>query len=152
MEKEKRAQLEDLFNTTSLLLAEHGQIPPIYFIDNDGQMNPVVAAEDVTVDQLASTAISVANEWNAEGVMLICEQSMLAMDKNDPGLKDYLDGVRRPSDSPDAKPALTLTYMSDAGECVSIIAEIHKSPNGIRYVDETKWIDDAATNMITPWF
>jgi len=151
MDQEEKKLVEELFNTTSILLADQGEISPIYFIVKDKMMNPVVAFPGISLQHLANSTVNMAHEFGADAVILICEQWMLEMHKDDEEIKEYIDGSKRPSESPDAKAYLTLTHMASDGETSSMIGEIHLSPNGIRFVRETKWIDNAVTNMITPW-
>ncbi len=151
MNKEDVEIAEDLFNTTSIILAEKGQISPIYFIIKDNMLNPVVGYPDITIQHLANLTVDLAHNTDAEAVIFICEQYMVKMDKNSKELKDYLDGSKRPSESPNAESYLTLTYMTKYGVTDSLIAKIHISTNGIRYIKESNWINNTATNMITPW-
>lgn len=151
MNKENREIAEDLFNTTSIILAERGKISPIYFLIKDNMLNPIIGYPEITVQQLANLTVSLAHDTAADAVIFICEQLMVTMDKNSEELEDYLDGSKRPSQSPDAKSYLTLTHMTKYGVANSLIAKIHTSTNGVHYVDETTWINNTATNMITPW-
>jgi len=154
MDNEERKMAEEIFNTTSMLLAEAKDdrgIPPTYFIVKDKMMTPLIGAPDITHGHLAGTAVNVAHEWDADAVILICEQYMITMHKDDAEIQDYMDGTKRPSESPDAKPFLTLIYMNKIGESESFVGEIIKSLNGVRYVPDPYWIDEAVTNMITPW-
>lgn len=151
MNKEDIEVAEDLFNTTSIILAERGEISPIYFIIKHNILNPVVAYPGITVQQLANLTVDIAHDADAEAVIFICEQWMVEMNKSSEELKDYLDGSKRPSESADAKLYLTLTYMTKYGVADSLIAKIHMSTNGIRYIRESKWVNNTSTNMITPW-
>jgi len=154
MEDEIREMAEEIFNTTSMLLAEMAEdrgFPPMYFIVKDKKLNPLVGAPGITVGELSGTAVNVAHEWDAEAIILICEQYMMSLHKDDIEIQDYLNGTKKPSESKDAKPYLTLIYMSKTGEAESFVGEIIKSLNGIRYVPEPYWIEESATNMITPW-
>ena len=151
MNEEDRKMAEDLFNTTSIILAEKGQISPIYFIVKDNMLNPIVGWAGITIQHLANLTVSLAHDTEADAVIFICEQWMVKMSKDSEEVKDYLDGTKRPSESPDAESYLTLTYMTKYGVANSLIAKIHTSTNGIKYVRETEWINNTATNMITPW-
>ena len=151
MDQEEKQLVEELFNTTALLLAEQGEISPIYFIVKDKMMNPVVAFPGISFQHLANSTVNMAHEFNADAVILICEQWMIKMHKDSEEIKDYIDGNKRPSESPDAKSYLTLTHMAADGETISLVGEIHLSPNGVRFVRDIQWIENAVTNMITPW-
>lgn len=152
MDQAERTMAEQIFNVASIAMAEKGELAPMYFIILGGMMNPLVGAPDMPYQDLAAAAVNVAHETDADAIILICEQTALQFDKNDPDMKDYLDGIRRPSESPKAEDYLTLIYMSKDGQAESLIAKIHKSLNGIRHIkDDPKWIVDAATNIITPW-
>ena len=153
MDEDERQMAKELFDTASMLIAENGErgIPPMYFIVKDKQMNPLVGAPGVTYQELAGSAVNVAHEWDADAIMLVCEQHMLSMHKDSAEIKEYLDGIKKPSESPDSKPYLTLIYMSKFGDAESLIGEIVQALNGVRYVPESNWIAESATNMITPW-
>jgi hypothetical protein len=151
MDKEEKEMSEELFNTVSIVLAEHGQVAPIYFIIKDKMMNPVASHPGITIQQLANVSVNMAHEVDADAVVLICEQWMVKMKKGSKEAQDYLDGSKRPSESSDAESYLTLTYMSKTGEANSLIGKIRKSPNGVNFIRDSKWILETATNMITPW-
>jgi hypothetical protein len=151
MNKETRKISEDLFNTTSIILAENGKISPIYFIVKDDMLNPIVGYPGITIQHLANLTVSLAHDTNADAVIFICEQWMVKIHKDSDEVKNYLDGTKRPSESPNAESYLTLTYMTKYGVANSLIAKIHTSTNGVKYVRETEWIDNTSTNMITPW-
>ena len=151
MDQEEKEMSEEVFNTVSLVLADKGRVTPMYLIVKDKMMNPVVGHPGVTTQQLASSAVNVAHEINADAIVLVCEQWMVKMKKGTKEAQDYLDGTKRPSESPDAKSYLTLTYMDKNGKASSLIGKIHTSLNGVNFIRDSEWIDDTATNMITPW-
>lgn len=151
MNQKEREMAEELFNTTSLVLSDKGEISPIFFIVKDKGLNPLVGAPGMTMQELSTTAVNVAHEMDAEAIILICEQWMVQMRKDDENLKGYLDGSKRPSEHPSSEAYLTLIYMSKIGEAESLIGKVHLSPNGVRFTREIQWIDDAVTNIITPW-
>jgi len=151
MDKEEKEMSEELFNTVSIVLAEQGQVAPIYFIIKDKTMNPVAGHPGITVQQLANTSVNIAHEINADAIVLICEQWMVKMKKGSKEAQDYLDGTKKPSEASDAEAYLTLTYMSKTGEAESLIGKIRRSPNGVNFIRDSKWIPVTAINMITPW-
>jgi len=151
MNKEDVDMAEDLFNTVSIILAENGKISPMYFVIKDDTLNPIVGVPGITIQHLANLTVNIAHDIDADAVIFICEQWMVEMNKNSDEVKDYLDGNKRPSESPDAKSYLTLTYMTKYGVADSLIAKIHTSTNGVNYIKETNWITNTSTNMITPW-
>jgi len=151
MDQEQTELSEKIFNSSSLVLAEHGGVAPVFFIVKDKGLNPIVGVTDFTIQELANQAVNTAHEMNADAIILVCEQWMIKMDKNDERLKDYIDGNKRPSESSLAEEYLTLTHMTKVGEASSLIGKIHTSPNGVKYVRESSWINDTVTNMITPW-
>jgi hypothetical protein len=151
MDQEEKEMSEEVFNGASMVLADQGRVTPVYLIVKDKLMNPVVGHPGITAQQLASSAVNIAHEINADAIVLVCEQWMVKMKKGTKEAQDYLDGTKRPSESPDAKSYLTLTYMEKTGEASSLIGKIHTSLNGVNFIRDSKWIDDTATNMITPW-
>ncbi len=151
MNQEMIEMAEEVFNTTSIVLSDQGQISPIFFIIKDGKMNPLVGAPEMDMQKVASIAVNVAHETDAEAIILVCEQMMISMKRDSPELKDYLDGTKRPSESKKAEEYLTLVYMSKTGDSSSLIAKIHHSLNGIRFVRDNQWIENSVTNIITPW-
>ena len=151
MDKEEKEMSEELFNTLSIVLAEQGQVSPIYFIIKDKMMNPVAGYPGIAIEHLASVTVNMAHEVEADAVVIVCEQWMVEMKKGSKEAQDYLDGTKKPSESPDAKAYLTLTYMSKTGEANSLIGKIRKSPNGVNFIRDSKWISETTTNMITPW-
>ena len=151
MNQKDKEMSEEVFNGASMVLAEEGRVSPMYFIVKERMMNPVVPYPGITVQQLANAAVNMAHEYNADAIVLICEQWMVEMKKGSKEAQDYLDGTKKPSESPDAESYLTLTYMDKTGDAESLIGKIRKSPNGVNFIRDSKWISETATNMITPW-
>lgn len=152
MNEDLKQMAEDVFNATSFVLTEKGEIPPIYFIIKDGMMNPIVGSPGMTYNKLAATAVNIAHEWGAEAIIMIYEQTGLKIYKDNPEYQDYLDGIKRPSEASNSEDYLTLIYMSKEGQAESLVAKIEKTMNGIRYIKEDPtWMDKTVTNMITPW-
>ncbi len=151
MDQKEKEMSEEIFNTLSIVLAEQGEVAPLYFIVKDKVMDPIVGHPGVTHQHLASITVNMAHETNADAVVLVCEQWMVKLKKDTKDAQDYIDGTKRPSQSPDAEPYLTLTYMTKNGEASSLIGKVHTSPNGVRFIRETEWISETTTNMIVPW-
>lgn len=146
-----KKRMEEIFNIASITLAEKGELAPMYFvITGDEELIPLIG-QGVDLDELAAAAVHTAHETNADAIILLCEQTMVSLRKDDPELQDYIDGKKRPSEAKNKEDYLTLTHMTKDGETDSIVAKIIMSPNGVRYVNEYKWISEAVTNMITPW-
>lgn len=145
-----KEQIEEMYNIASITLAEHGSLGPMYFLLKDGSVVPIMRnTEDIR--DVASIAVIAAQSIDADAIVLICEQWMLKMKKDDPNLQLYTDGILRPSDSDLKEAYLTLIHMTKDGEVDSLIGKINISPNGVKYVCETQWLETSVTNMITPW-
>jgi hypothetical protein len=151
MDEKRKAQAEQVFNSISLLLTEAGTVlPTIFMILKDETVMPIIAPQ-VPIKTLCSAAINAASEKDAEALMLICEQSILSLDKDDPRIEAYTSGLLKPSESEDSEDYLSLIYMSAEGECQTIMGKIHKDPAGVRYLRDHKWLDNAHTNVLVPW-
>lgn len=145
-----KKRMEEIFNIASITLAEKGELSPMYFVITGDNLIPLIG-HGIDLDELAAAAVDTAHESNADAIVLLCEQTMVSLRKDDPELQDYINGKKRPSEAKNKEDYLTLTHMTKDGETDSIVAKIIMSPNGIRYVNEFKWISEAVTNMITPW-
>jgi len=151
MDDEQKKLAEKLFNSLSLLLAEHGKVVPLYFVVKDGQLTPLIVKSEVSMQQFATITMNYANEIDAEAVILACEQLMLRLPKNDENIQRILDGEIKPSDEKTSEPYLTLTYTERDGNTKSILAKIITSANGVRYTTDFEWINDTVTNLISAW-
>lgn len=153
MKEIHREIAEDLFSRISMAMTQIGRAVPVYImILGNNDVFPIIIEQQIDLQEYANIAISVANEYNAEAMILICEQFMVSKQKGDAELQDMLDGKLRASQHPDRKEFLTLMYMDRTGKCESMIAEIHKDLSGTPFTRDFKWIDEAVTSMITPWW
>jgi hypothetical protein len=146
-----KSKMEEMFNIASLTLAEKGYISPMYFIVKDDQLSPLVGAPGIEMEDLATAAVNFAHEFDADAIVLICEQVMVQFHKDDPRLQQYMDGTYEVKQSDERSEYLTLIHMMKDGEADSLIAKVITSLNGIRYVKESQWINETMTTMITPW-
>lgn len=153
MDEKYRTISEDLFNKISMAMTEIGKTMPVYIlITADDEVLPIaLAGVEMDMAGYAQLAVQIAAEMDAKAMMLICEQIMLSRTKDSEDLQDLLDGIKRPSEQPDAEAYLTLIFMEASGECESLIAKIHKDPLGTRYTKDSEWVKDSVTNMIMPW-
>jgi hypothetical protein len=137
-----------------MALTETGKSFPVYILILPGdEVFPVVLSGELDIDMAtyAMTANDVAREMEAEAMMLICEQTMIARTNESEDLQDLLDGKLRPSEMPDKEDYLTMMYMFQDGQVESLISKIHSDPAGTRYTRDKKWIKEAVTSMITEW-
>lgn len=151
MDEKRKAQAEQVFNSISMLLTETGMVLPTMFIVlKDETVMPMVAPQ-LPIKTLCSAAVNMASEKDAEALMFICEQSILSLDKDDPRVDAFTSGLIKPSESEDSEDYLSLIYMSAEGDCQTLLGKIHQDPAGTRYIRDQKWLDNAHTNVLTPW-
>lgn len=154
MKETHRVMCEELFDNISMTMSETGKTFPVFLLILPGdQVFPIVLGGDSELDMASysMTANDVAREMEAEAMMLICEQIMVARTNDSDDLQDLIDGKVRPRDMADKKECLTLMYMFEDGKIESLISTIHSDPAGTRYTKDKKWISEAVTNMITKW-
>lgn len=130
-----------------------GRAVPVYIMILPGnEVYPIVIQDkDISLTEYATMSMNIAEQYQAEAMILICEQYMISKTKDDPELQAYLTGVKRASEDPDNKKFLTLVYMDKSGDCESLIGEIFTDPIGTPFTRDSTWIEDAVTSMIMPW-
>ena len=154
LSKSHKKIAEDLFNTASMQLAEHGHFYPTFFMVKDDKYIPVMmhpGSDEIDLATYASIVNSAAQDEDVDAVILISEQWTVIGKINDEEMKAYEEGIKKPSEAEGRSDFLNLVYISACGDVRSISGKIKKSPHGIMYIDGYDWMDSATTNVITPW-
>jgi hypothetical protein len=153
MNEDHKLIAEDLYSKVSMAMTQIGKTTPIYIMVLPGnEVYPIVIQDkDIDLQQYATLAMNIAQEYRAIAMILICEQYMVSKHKDDPEVQAILDGLMRASEHPDREEYLSLIYMDQSGKCESYIGKIHRDPMGTPFTRDSQWIEDAATSMITPW-
>ena len=154
MDEIHKKMAEELYGVASMTLAESGTIYPIFYLIKGRDYMPVIIdPEGPPVDTVtyASVVNSAAQDQDCDAAIFISEQWTVIGKPSDEEMQKYIDGTKRPSEAEGRRDFLNLVYISAKGVIKSLTGEIKTSGNGIHYVEESEWMDDAHTNILTPW-
>ena len=147
---------EDIFNGACMTLAETGLMYPTFFLIRGDEFMPIVldpkAYGDINIQQYASEVISIADDSNAEALMLVSEQWQVKRKITDDEVKQFEDGKLLPSLDPDRQEVLCLIYMSSKGKTQTLFGDIQRSIDNTPFVRDSKWSDgDMMGSFFRPW-
>jgi hypothetical protein len=153
MNNEHRKMSENLFTSACLQLTEAGSFSPMYFMIMNNELIPIIvsAEVDVSFTQYNDIAEQTIKHSQPDAVVLIAEQWLISRKKNDPELKNIMEGKIKPSDFDDKESYLTLMYVDSDNNKQSLIGKINSDLIGTHYVKDQTWIDSCLTTMIKPW-
>ena len=143
--------LEFMFTSISMTLTEHGKVSPMYLMIVEGQFIPVIAQENMSFQEYEGIVYQAAASVQANALVLISEQWMVARHKDDPEAQLLIDGVIRPGDQDDKETYLTLVYTDNKGLSETLAAKVEADPSGTRFTREPTWVEECVSSLIAPW-
>ena len=150
MDDETKEKLTKLYDYHCILLSKHGEVAPIYFIIKGNFITPMLvpSGNPVQFDIYSSWVIDQANKINADALVLISEHCVVTGNKNDEDIEALIKGKMRPSDHPDNKQYLVLTYMEvGSSSKESLLGKIENDPLGVKFIRSQEWALDASSQM-----
>lgn len=154
MKESHKDVIQKIFDTASMQLAEEGKVNPIYFIVKDDYFKPIMADpnRDFNIKEYSSAITNIAHETNADAVIFISEQFTVHLEKTDPRKQALLEGLIKPSDQPDKKESLVVSYIRANGNTTSLFGTIITNISSqVRYIKESKWMSNVKTSLIPAW-
>lgn len=147
---------EDIFNSACMTLAETGLMYPTFFLIRGDEFMPIVldpkTHPHINIKQYASEVISIADDSNAEALMLVSEQWQVKRKITDEEVKKFEEGKLLPSLDPDRQEVLCLIYMSSKGKTQTLFGDIQRATDNTPFVRDSKWSDgDMSTSFFRPW-
>ena len=154
MDEVHKGLAEEIYGVMSMNLAETGTIYPIFYLIKDNNCMPVIMDPEgppIDTEAYASVVNSTAHDQDCDAAIFISEQWTVIGKPDDEEMQKYIDGTKRPSEAEGRKDFLNLVYITAEGNIKSLSGEIKTSGNGVHYVEESQWMNDAHTNILTPW-
>lgn len=154
MDETHKRLAEEIYGFASMDLAERGSFPPMFFLIKDNKYMPVLLDPDgpeMDTETYASVVNSTADDNDCDAAVFVSEQWTITKPPDDEELQKYISGEKLPSEAEGRKDFLNLVYITAKGDIKSLSGEIKLSGNGVSYVEESNWMDDAFTNILTPW-
>jgi hypothetical protein len=145
---------EEIYAIASMTLAESGSFYPIFFLIKDNLYMPVLLdhegspVETATYARIANIA---ADDQDSDAAIFVSEQWTITGNPDDEEIQKYISGEKIASKADGRKDFLNLVYITAKGDIKSLSGEIKHSANGVSYVEESNWMDNAFTNILTPW-
>ncbi len=147
MDKKLKNALSDIFNKYSFELTENGKIDPTYFLIKDNFILPLRNVHHIDFNLYANFVINQATQRNADALALILENSVITGYKEDKDIQAIINGSLSVSDHPDSASYLILIYMTSKGAQEALFGKIEKDIRGIKFVSNSEWVCDFATNL-----